>query len=229
MSMSTALSLDRGPSPASLSMIQTLILDPSDSTESYTFRIISLSKSKAKTKTKTTSSTAADSIKIATWISRPCSDLLSDCYQSVFTVALDPEALPSDRNKRVIAKMFGHYIDRELFASIPRSKIRASGDDFLVASLRRNIQCTEIFDIEGMVKRELCQGGRNEGRGVWGQEMNEGAIFVVDWVFVSKEWRGRGLGDVMFTALLHKAQAINGGKGYRYLPLPISDRFSFCI
>jgi len=103
--------------------------------------------------------------------------------------------------------MIGQYIDRDQVRYDP------SKNQELFAVFKQTC-CWTIFDDFANLRAEYLPGGSNQGTGKWGREINNGAVFVVTWVFVSRDWRGKGLGELMFRCLLRKAFMI--GEGYKW-------------
>ena len=68
----------------------------------------------------------------------------------------------------------------------------------------------EIFDRYGRLREEFKSHSVLKGTGVFGNELDDGHLFVFEYLFIEPEWRRKGLGTKMVEALIKKAST--GGR-----------------
>jgi GNAT superfamily N-acetyltransferase len=68
----------------------------------------------------------------------------------------------------------------------------------------------EVFDRYGRLKQEFKTHAVLKGSGCWGEELDLGSLFVVEYVEIEKSWRRKGIGKEIITSLIRKANA--GGR-----------------
>jgi GNAT superfamily N-acetyltransferase len=63
----------------------------------------------------------------------------------------------------------------------------------------------EIFDRYGRLRQEFKNHAVLKGTGVFGNELDDGDLFVVEYMFIQPEWRRKGLGTKIMETLTNKA------------------------
>ncbi|KAK0637057.1 hypothetical protein B0T17DRAFT_520562 [Bombardia bombarda] len=64
----------------------------------------------------------------------------------------------------------------------------------------------ELFDRYGRLRREYYEHEIRNGTGVWGAELDQGDILLIEEIHVDKDWRRRGLGAKVVKAVLDEAR-----------------------
>ncbi|KFY08548.1 hypothetical protein V492_06129 [Pseudogymnoascus sp. VKM F-4246] len=64
-----------------------------------------------------------------------------------------------------------------------------------------------LFDRYGRLRREFIDHATRKGSGCWGEEVDFGALFIIEYVQVDSSWRRKGVGKKMVESLIAKASA----------------------
>jgi hypothetical protein len=65
----------------------------------------------------------------------------------------------------------------------------------------------EVFKSSGKLKDELIFLPTHKGTACWGQELERGTLFIIEYIQVDKPWRKKGLGKCMVSCLMDKASS----------------------
>ncbi|PVH68791.1 hypothetical protein DL98DRAFT_506466, partial [Cadophora sp. DSE1049] len=63
----------------------------------------------------------------------------------------------------------------------------------------------ELFNRYGSLKEEFTTHPVRKGTGCWGSELDLGSLFILEHVSVDRQWRRKGIGKAIVTALIDKA------------------------
>jgi GNAT superfamily N-acetyltransferase len=64
----------------------------------------------------------------------------------------------------------------------------------------------ELFDRYGRLKKELKDHPIRRGTGIWGSELDLGALFIIEYMLIEKDWRRKGVGTKIATCLIEKSR-----------------------
>ncbi|CAD6439798.1 aad3b2fa-d330-45b3-9d58-17ef114a1167 [Sclerotinia trifoliorum] len=95
---------------------------------------------------------------------------------------------------------FGRYIRREEIREHFWSEMEAPCSDMSSIAF-------ELFDRYGYLNDHLKNHYVQKGTGVWGSELDFGPLFLIEHIEITdREWRRKGLGRIIVTAMIEKAQ-----------------------
>ncbi|KAJ8064683.1 hypothetical protein OCU04_007004 [Sclerotinia nivalis] len=95
---------------------------------------------------------------------------------------------------------FGRYILREEIREHFWSEMEAPCSDMSSIAF-------ELFDRYGYINDHLKNHCVQKGTGLWGSELDFGPLFLIEHIeMTDREWRRKGLGRTMVTAIIEKAQ-----------------------
>jgi GNAT superfamily N-acetyltransferase len=82
---------------------------------------------------------------------------------------------------------------------------------------------TSIFTAQGNIRPELLKNAVQKGSGVWGSELNEGSLFLIETIRVTKEHRRKGLGHWLLAQTLKIPEVASNCKFVFAWPAVLND------
>jgi len=110
-------------------------------------------------------------------------------------------------NGEIIGRAFGRYIKRDLIRPTFWRDMEEPSEELAAVAFG-------VFDRYGRLKKEFKDHPIRQGTGAWGSELDLGAIFLAEDIFINKEWRRRGIGRRVAHHLLEKAR--KGGRMLKF-------------
>lgn len=95
------------------------------------------------------------------------------------------------------------YCDAKL---IRRNRIRSFYSDMEEPSRETGILAFELFDRYGLMKKVFQEHVVKKGSGIWGTELDDGDLLLLEYVSIHRDCRRQGLGRKLVTAVLEKAR-----------------------
>ncbi len=122
-----------------------------------------------------------------------------ECFDEIFGNAIHAANTPDAKE---IGNVHAKLIERDRIR-------RTFYQDMEEASHNTSQLAFDIFDRHGCLKSELISHCVRKGSGVWGDEVDEGPIFLVERVSVDKHWRRKGIGAKLVMNVWRKAKKLN--------------------